>query len=54
MMSLCNQYDVIVAMVTSVTSLALEHGRQCMLCSIKFSMALQTEIFSIETFFSNK
>ena len=49
MMSLCNQYDVIAAMVTSMMSLALEHGRQCTPCSIKSSMALQTEIFSIET-----
>ena len=26
-----------------------EHGRQCMPCSAKFSMALQTEFFSTET-----
>ena len=32
-----------------MTSLVLEHGRQCIPCSAKFSMTLQTEILSTET-----
>ena len=31
-----------------MTSLVNEHDRQFMLCSVKFSMALQTEILSKE------
>ena len=30
-------------------SFVQEHGRQCMPCSVKFSMTLQTEIRTIET-----
>ena len=32
-----------------MTLFALEHGRQCMQCSAKFSVTLQTEILSAET-----
>ena len=32
-----------------MTSLVQKHGRQCMPCSTKFSVTLQTEILSIET-----
>ena len=33
----------------SMTSLLQQHSRQCMPCSAKFSMILQTEILSLET-----
>ena len=39
----------IVAMVTDLTSLVLEHGIQCMSCSANFLRTLQTEILSTET-----
>ena len=40
-----NQYDVIAATVTELwLHLYKEHGRQCMPCSINFSVTLQTEI----------
>ena len=31
-----------------MTTMVYEHGRQCMPCSINFSMTLQTKILSIE------
>ena len=47
--TLRHQYDVIVVTVTFMTTVVEEHGRQCMSCPAKISMALQTEILSTET-----
>ena len=43
-------YKLLVTMETDVmTSFVLEHGRQCMPCSVSFSMTLQMEILSTGT-----
>ena len=44
-----HQYDVILVHAKFITSLVYEHNRQCVLCSAKFSVTLQTEFFSTET-----
>ena len=49
MMSLRHLYDTIVVTVTYLMSLVQELSRQCMPCSAKTSMTLQTEVLSTET-----
>ena len=49
MTSLKHQHELLVALVTYVTSIVPEHGRQCMPCSANLSMTLQTDIVSTET-----
>ena len=48
MTSLGQEYELLLVMVTHMSSLAPNHDKQCLPCSVNISVTLQTEIISTD------